>query len=226
MGKLKLTFEEICAKIYIGEHFTLARVGDGEWRAICGRDGENCDGHKYFPDMGKELANIVIKNPEYYLASHLLSSDVDRSEIEKWQKENNIKVNWACTSGIFHESFVSNKMDLFFKSLKGKKVCLVAPSFIIKNNKKIDAYSHVKVSEKNCWNETDSTMSSLVCIINSENPPDIILFCASMAANVWIDRLYEIAGESITLIDLGSTLDPYCGILSRSFHRKNIHLIK
>ena len=31
--------------------FSLSRWGDGEWICASGASGENCDGHKYFPEI-------------------------------------------------------------------------------------------------------------------------------------------------------------------------------
>ncbi len=175
--------------------------------------------------MAKELGDIVKSNPPYYMASHLLSSDADREEVELWQKENNIEVPWCCTSGIFHSAFVEDKMQMFFDALKDREVLLIGPNNLMKCNK-ID-FKAITVSSVNCWEDTYET---LIAIDYSFEMGDIdkdtvILYCASMAANVWIDKIYKDYPE-ITQIDLGSALDPYCGVLSRSFHRKNQHLIK
>lgn len=46
--------------------FSFSRFGDGEWFAILRRSGSNCDGHTYFPSMGKALKRIVLSSPPYY----------------------------------------------------------------------------------------------------------------------------------------------------------------
>lgn len=214
----KLLFEDICDKIKKVENFTLSRFGDGEWRAVCGDQGENCDGHRYFPEMSIELRKIVKSNPIYYMASHLLSSDVDRQAVESWIKDNNISVNWCCTSGVFHEAFVKGKMDLFFDSIKDREVFIVGPDHL-KRNEKIKYSEFIEVSKTNCFLQTEVIVPA---IKNSLRKDSVVIFCASMASNVWIDKLYS---PDYTLIDFGSALDPYCGVLSRSFHRKNQHLI-
>ena len=54
-------------------------------------------------------------------------------------------------------------------------------------------------------------------ISNNDNP--IIVYSASIATNIIIDELYGEYKNSITQIDLGSTLDPHAGVISRSGHR-------
>ena len=48
-------------KIKKKENFSFTRWGDGEWFCVMGVNGQNCDGHKYFPEMRK-LLNNALKN--------------------------------------------------------------------------------------------------------------------------------------------------------------------
>lgn len=214
----KLTFEDICEKLKKGENFSLSRFGDGEWSAILGFRGENCDGHKYFPELSNDLACILKSNPEYYLASHLKTSDRIRKEVEKYIKDSNISVNFSCSSDIFHIAFVKEKMVLLFDSLKDREVLIVGPDYLMSSSK-IRYYAFIEVSKNNCFLQTKDIIPR---IRKSLKKNIVVIFCASMASNVWIDKLYS---PDYTLIDFGSALDPYCGVLSRSFHRKNQHLI-
>jgi hypothetical protein len=50
------------------EYFSFARYGDGEWSAILGKPGGNCDGHEYFPELRERLAAAVRTPRGYYYA--------------------------------------------------------------------------------------------------------------------------------------------------------------
>lgn len=204
-----MTFKDFCYKLKNKENFTLSRFGDGEWSAVIGVMGVNCDGHEYFPEMGKKLADILKSNPEYYVATHLKSSDRLRVEVEDYIKQNNINVNFSCSSDLFHMAFVRKQMPEFFEAIKDRKVLVVGPDYL-------RTYSNnlVEVSKVNCYLQTDKVIKEIKTHLSKDL---VVLFCASMASNVWIDMLYQ---REYTLIDLGSALDPYCGIHSRSFHRK------
>lgn len=203
-----MTFNDFCEKLKNKENFTLSRFGDGEWSAVIGAKGSNCDGHEYFPEMGKKLASILQSNPEYYCATHLKSSDRLRKEVEAYIKENNINVNFVCSSDLFHMAFVRKQMPEFFEAIKDRKILVVGPDHLRKFNS-----NFIEVSKINCYLQTEKVIKEIKKHLASHL---VVLFCASMAANVWIDQLYS---KDYTLIDLGSALDPYCGVLSRSFHR-------
>jgi hypothetical protein len=47
-----------------------------------------------------------------------------------------------------------------------------------------------------------------------------VAFCAGMASNVWIDRLYEDFGGRAALLDIGSAFDPLAGVYSRAYMKK------
>jgi hypothetical protein len=203
-----MTFQDFCNKLKNKENFSLSRFGDGEWSAVLGFKGSNCDGHDYFPEMGEKLGDILKSNPEYHIATHLKSSDRLRVEVEDYIKENNIKVNFSCSSDLFHMAFVRKQMPEFFEAIKDRNILIVGPDYLKAFNPNI-----VEVSKVNCYLQTEKVIKEIEKHLASHL---VVLFCASMASNVWIDRLYS---KDYTLIDLGSALDPYCGVLSRSFHR-------
>ena len=45
-------------KIKNSEIFFLSRFNDGEWFCMKGYNGSNCDGHKYYKKLGKDLVNL------------------------------------------------------------------------------------------------------------------------------------------------------------------------
>ena len=52
-------------KITNKDNFSFTRWGDGEWFCSMGVPGQNCDGHKYFPEMRESLntaLEITIKD--------------------------------------------------------------------------------------------------------------------------------------------------------------------
>jgi hypothetical protein len=72
------------------------------------------------------------------------------------------------------------------------------------------------VPDLNCWNEFERTHHYISDRL--EDGPKVVLLCASRMSEVLIDEFH---GEA-TLIDIGSVLDPYCGVKSRRYHHKLI----
>ena len=60
-------FEDICRMLRNGEAFSFSRFGDGEFAAIFGVEGANVDGHRFFPDLGMKLKEIVESKPDYLM---------------------------------------------------------------------------------------------------------------------------------------------------------------
>ena len=52
--------EHFTRKIEEKERFTFSRYGDGEWFAILGKGGQNCDGVKYTLPLTNALAATII----------------------------------------------------------------------------------------------------------------------------------------------------------------------
>lgn len=218
--KEHLTFNEICYRLKVGQNFTYSRFGDGEFNAIFGVKGENCDKHQYFPDMGRELATILASKPPYEIGLLLDLKDQEyETKITTWLWDHgihpdNITYNY---SGVFHIALKLGLMPEMFQALKDRRVLLVGPWHIMKIKDRIDYELLIEVSPRNCWLDSDLVMSELDQQIRKNT---VVLFCASMAANVWIHRFWKMYKNSVTLIDLGSGIDPYCGVFQRSFHHK------
>lgn len=211
-------FDQICENLQTGRAFTYSRFGDGEFNAILGKTGANCDGHTYFPDMGRELADILRSRPPYMVGLHHGAKEPLATETLNWLNDNDSILRFVW-SGIFHDALKHGWMPDFFQALEGRKVCIVGPPHLRSIENRIKYNEFIEVPPKDCWTSTDIIMGD----VDEWIEPDanqVILFCASMAANVWIHRLWKMYGDSVTLIDLGSGIDPYCGVKQRSYHHK------
>lgn len=209
-----LSFDGICEKIRNGEHFSLARYGDGEFNAIMVEDGANCDGHSYYPEMGEELANTLLSKPPYHVALH--QNAKIQSVTLDWLRVNGL-IDGAqyASNAVFHCATRDGLFDQLWDALKGKRVVIIAPKYIrsqiVVNASKfieipgIETYSHLSQikSDLDQFDFTDS-----VCLI-----------CASMTAPLIVDHLHGTYEDKATFIDFGSSFDPVVGVKSRSFHK-------
>jgi hypothetical protein len=238
-----LSFARICEKIRNGEHFSLARYGDGEFNAILGTDGgENCDGHPYYPAMGRALGDILRSKPPYYIGLHQ-----DRKiELET--------VNWLYQAGlieeieetdgsvstapllqfvpnaVFHDAQVGKDNDgvrtipkpgainELWKALQGKKVWIIGPGYL-EDQVAIEA-NNVTIPGKNTFEHIENILEVLTRFHDLTGA--VVLVCASMCAPIIVDHLHRQYGNKGTFIDFGSTFDPFTpgAPFSRSFHQK------
>ena len=221
MNKVDFTYAEFLSNLQNNIAFSFARYGDGEWNAILGTKSKkkaNCDGHKYFADMGQELGKILKDCPDYILGMQNLAMRQRGDEIQNFIKDLNL--SWT-NADILHNASIKGKLFLLFNILKGlsDRIVIIGPYYLRDIKIKFDYKKFIEISEVDCWNDSDRIVNECAGILVG-NPNMILLFSGSMAANVWIDRLYKHFGQYHSFIDCGSVWDPYIGQDKRSYHKQ------
>lgn len=202
----EITYQSILHKIRIKEPFCFSRFGDGEFNAMLGRPGNNCDGHAYFPDMGVRLKDIFLSSPSYMVGIQPLSVSQEKYSgiISQCQS---VFVN----ADTIHNANIEEKLGRFFEELKLRKVVLVGP----KHLSKLGA-SQIIIPDTNCWLYYDQIKVLLNKTVN-EFIDCVVLLCASMMSEILIE---DFKNSGHTFIDMGSALDPHVGVKSRRYHHK------
>lgn len=206
-----LSFDVICSKIATEEHFSFARFGDGEFNAILGKQGANCDGHKYFKAMGETLGLILKSKVPYYVGLH--ENKKLQDETVEWLNKNGITQTFA-SNAVFHCATRDSLFDKFWTALKGKRVHIIAPSYVNSQNK-IKA-GFISVPAADTYRHLPAVSEKLACV---DFTGSVNLICASMTAPILVDQLYQRYANTATFIDFGSSFDPIVGVKSRSFHK-------
>jgi hypothetical protein len=206
---------KIITHLQNGENFSFSRFGDGEWSCLLGKNGANCDGHAYFHDMGDRLLKIVESNPKYYMGLQTLAESTYPDEIAKYP------IEWV-ESDCLHRASIRGEIQPFFDELNKKNIIFVGNHRHQKQNI-INVDTFIEVPLNDCWRKYENTLSSLKSIVDKD---DVIIYCASMMANVLIDDIYNEFGDTVTQIDCGSLFEPYMGISIRSYHSKLIQKLK
>lgn len=226
--KTILPFSEIYRKVKEGENFTFARYGDGEFDCMLNpgvtEDDCNCDGHFYFPELSRSLEGcfmdaVMNRYKNYFTGLHM--SRRNGEETKDWLLERGIESNTHkfAQNAVFHDATGKKRgTDIadFYKAIKERSVILVGPKHL-KQQKAIKVRNFIECPAKNSYTATDEVLKAVNLFIQKD---DVVLFCAGPPAPLWIHRLHLEYGDTCTLIDFGSTLDPEVGVLSRSFHKK------
>jgi hypothetical protein len=200
-----VTYERILRMLQTKEPFSFARYGDGEFNAIMGKPGMNCDGHSYFADMGARLKAILNSEPKYMVGIQPLTVSQFRYN-DYWKHLNIPWVNADC----LHNASIDEKLGRFFDVLKTRKVLLVGPKHL-----EFFKAAQIVIPNINCWTEYRNIRSTIYEFL-TDKKDWVVLFCASMMSEVLID---DFDGSQNTFIDLGSALDVYAGKISRSYHK-------
>lgn len=212
---MNFSFADILDKLKNKEHFSFSRWGDGEWIAVTGirsldKNGglrSNCDGHKYFGSLRVALEEVLMDSPKYYMGFQPLARRVMGDKIDEWLAQRNINIDW-CNTEYFHNASQKGVFfEPFMESIKDRDVLLVGNESLSKLG-----FDMVTVPQVNCWKDRDRIVDEI-----GSKMKDVVLFCSGMPSNVWIHQLHN---ENVTLIDMGSVFDPYCGRNTRSYHHK------
>jgi hypothetical protein len=103
------TLEFFLDKIRSREAFAFSRWGDGEWKSVLGQHKpgkHNCDGHRFFPPMGKELGQVLRSKPEYLLGLQSLALKLLRPEINKFLQQHGLQELTWYDADVFHDASI------------------------------------------------------------------------------------------------------------------------
>ena len=207
-------------KISKGEHFSLVRYGNGEWDCILGTKDRTGSGSQRLdiPTLKRGLENSILKphSDGYYYAMQslsYLSHEKLLPQIETWLRQHNVhNIKWH-SGEVFHRASGARLLAPLVKQLWKRPVIIVGPKWL---SKLPFAKTFIEVIPKDCWKDLDATEKRLQTI----SAGTVVSFSAGPTAKVLIHRLFPILGKTCWLLDFGSLWDPYCGVFSRSYHRR------
>lgn len=208
-------------QLQTGKHFSYARYGDGEWHAILGDKGKNCDGHAYFDAMGKELA-ASLRTPYYHGTIPAVDRYVGLKRVNKYLRTAKLSDKQWYGGNVFVNAMRNGKLRPLVDVLRDKPFLYVGPRFLkdfcIHT---LGADGVVTIPDVDCYLEKDHTLRLLRAMIHTLDT-HIIGFSASMTTKVLIADLYPEFGDKLTMIDFGSVFDifPDGGRTSRKYMRR------
>lgn len=203
MEPSSLTYERFINYLTYGYNFKFARYGDGEFNAIFGKKGHNCDGHEYFPDLGERLRASFSKNIFTGIQPLTLTLPYAKEALKLLEGCNLVNAD------AIHNASIDGELHRLMDALKGRDVVCVGPAHLLPLFDQM-----IVVPDKNCWLNYEKVKNHLEILIHSDK---IVVLCASMMSEILIKDFED---EDITMIDVGSALDPLVGKLSRRYHHK------
>jgi hypothetical protein len=207
------TVADLARLIADKQPFAFSRWGDGEWHAVTAPSARkaNCDGHKYFPEMGQALADVLKRRPSYILGFQHWPPRVRRPWCEWLEKQGLTDLKWV-EANIFH--FAAQAGDWCFRAWPD---VMLGPSHL---RNVFPSAQFITVPKKNCWLSTGRLMAELADLLDLRKEHTVVGYCGSMAANSWIDIMFHEFGDKHSHIDFGSVFDPLGGVYSRRYMRR------
>ncbi|EFK96510.1 hypothetical protein LDC_1463 [sediment metagenome] len=205
-------------KLERGESFSFSRFGDGEWNAILGRPGENCDGHEFFPELGQRLRETLINPLPYIYALQQLAIGQDGIAIARFCHKNRIVRTWP-NADVFHHASEEGRLLPLVSQLRKMDVVIVGPQHLRKISQRVFKYIHfIEIPSRNCFLSAEKIKSDILAVAQN-NSKVVYALSASMTANVLIHDLFPVLGSDNWMIDFGSVWDVYVGAPSRGYQR-------
>jgi len=212
--------EEFVAKVVARQPVTFSRWGDGEWYSVFGRDrGQNCDGHRYFPQMGAELKNVLLAKPPYVLGLQGLARRVFDGRIESWIDQNYLNVLDWIDADVFHNASQARTFGPMLEALRSVPLVMVGPPHLSRLKKFLGYREFITVPPKNSYISRDHLLREVKAATESLPVGSVVSFSAGMPAKLLIHEMHAWAGQRLSLIDFGSVWDPYAGVKSRKYMR-------
>lgn len=208
-----------------GRRFAISRYGDGEFAAILGHSGQNCDGCEYFPNLGRDLAKTLtspIGDESYFHATGPMAKRQLGPQIVQWLEREGVDVApWHSTETMV-EASIEGRLWPFLRQMKQQRVLYVGPKRLHSGDGTVagmfPVHSYIAIPERNAYERIYLIGQALRSAIR-EHEPTVIGFSAGMIANLLI---YDFWNETeATLIDFGSVWDGYAGLTTRSYHKRH-----
>lgn len=189
--------------------FHFSRFGDGEWNCIFGAQGHNCDKHEYFPDLGARLKQIIESRPKYMVGIQELALRGEHGA-EIVNLTDQLKIDWF-NADVLHKMSIYGRLGPFMNAIRRRRKIIVGPIYLM--SIALGVKYHIPIEEKNCWLEYGAVKEILSYTVK---PGDLVLLCAGMMSNVLVDDFKD---HPVTMMDVGSLLDPYAGKFTRAYHK-------
>ena len=204
-------------RIRKAEPFSFVRYGNGEWDCILKLYPRTRSGSQRFtPALRKALIrSLVQKRSGAYYPAIQSTGYLKRlkllPKLETWLAENSPGLTWH-GGEVFTRASRKGKLFPLIEAMKQRRVVVVGPPWLMKLP---FANVFIPVAKRHCWAQVDEIEAQLRGVRNC-----VISFSAGPAAKALIHRLQPSLGTHSWLIDFGSLWDPFCGVKSRTYHRR------
>jgi len=201
--------------------FAFYRFGDGEWSAMLGRLGHNCDHHQYSPALGEDLRRALAYaslSDEAVIGLQPLVLTLMASEVEA-ALQKFPPIRWV-DADVFHVASIEGRLFPLIEILRRSPLVIIGPSYL---RKIVNVFPHyeefIEVPERNCYLDKNRIRDEVLAWGSTKGQRSIYAFSCSMLAEVLISELSSLLPNA-TLIDFGSLWDPFVSHPTRPYHRE------
>lgn len=224
-----------CNKIETNQQFALVRYGDGEIAAMLGEEGGNCDGHEYFPEMGKLLRESLhiyereLDDSYFYSLVRIARIVYGYDLLNEYLNNLGPNIKWH-DGTVFVDASRNGELYPLLSVLRQKKIMYVGPAYL--NSYRFDERlfpisKFITVPSKNSFSKFAFIKQEI--LDSWDDDYDLIGFSAGPTTKVLVNHLYcsplkqslPYKNHQIAtiMIDFGSLWDGFMGAYTRSYMR-------
>jgi hypothetical protein len=199
-------------KLNRGETFSLARYGDGELYCMRGREGKNCDGCDYTPELAAALrASLLRAEPDFFYGLQRVWPH-DREEYARLLEEVGAPQREWLDSGVIAHAVIDGTFYPLLNALRRLETVIVSNAGA-RAVRPLLPYSHfVETPAGNAFAEKDRIRDDVL----KYGKPACYLFSCGMTACVLVDELHgRIPGS--WFLDVGHVWDVFLGKNTRYY---------
>lgn len=192
------------------ESFTFVKFGDGEAMCMSGARGQNCDGHRYSPELGDRLTQafkVLSQRSDTFIAEW---KGPYREVLDNLIKQHSLKPQLVDYDSILHVKPLLPELRDFYTTLnrsKRRKI-FVGPRRLIDGgvSRFLEASMVIEVPLLNSFTQYENIRDATVSAIGPADDA-IVVVSAGMPAKPLIADLLA-RKPVLTCIDTGSAFDP------------------
>lgn len=218
-------FKQMMDRIKNGDNFHVARYNDGEWVFLlripphyesCLRDNSHSDAEVY--PIAQKLLSIISSKPPYYIGIDSNTRALRGLIVNKISEYKKLIEGLDLIYGdIFNAATIRHGISALLQPLSQRTVISVGPDYMQRLGV---ARHHIETPRTNCWSQADRLWDQLHAVLQQTihlNP--VVIYSCSMLAKLLLHQAYTEYGNRMTNLDIGSCIDPWCGIISRPWHQ-------
>jgi hypothetical protein len=206
--------KEITFKLIDHEPFLVVKFNDGEWNAMVGKSGTNCDNHTYSIDLKVDLLEAYKNLKEVaYISDYIVNFCAFPTHAELANKIGYPQkhfINFALLHDLPYagqvESLTPELYD-FFEALRvdTRHKIFVGPKRIASGvNEFLDVDLFLAVPLLNAYDKVHETLELL--LEHSKEDSVVMMSCGFMSCI--LSHYLHTSRPDVTIIDLGSSIDP------------------
>lgn len=227
MVKSDLKIHQTPLSYYVGrlqanDPFAFVRYGNGEWDGILGTRDRTGSGSQQLniSDLrqGLQYSLKCGYDSDHYLVGmqgHMRKRTGLWRMTQQWLRLHAPNIVWH-DADVFHHSSSRAQLWPLIKELRKKPLVFIGPHFLRKIASQLPYVGFVEVRKRDCYQDITKIYKAVL----AQKSPAVFCFSSGPTTKILIAKLFPTLGTENFLIDFGSLWDIYCGVKSRTYHRK------